>query len=345
MHRFTNLAGSPPPPSSQSVAGPTRRGALAGADGAGDLADLLPKVSRERLRGWRQLRDETRAALEPARQRIDEARRQRDRAQAQLEELQRWDRNAGGKRAENDPSVATAKKWLERATQDFDAAREHADALHYRSKQINGLVNAAEDWLRRVPSDAIVKHAPVEPKLKKAEALNDAIARFQSEIDQLVADQHAVASAPIHSRDAKKKAHAQIEALAARGQPDVWHVLEGAGDIEWPEATIDAEVAGNAALADGAFAPVSAHAAGRVGDGVALVAFLFKDRLIAAVEVEIDALADDSAALTQAERADKSNKLAAAILAKERDLVAIFDAAGELPPAEIDARALLGVDY
>jgi len=341
---LTNRAASPPPPSSQGIAGPTKRGVRAGADGAGDVADRLPEAARERLRNWRQLRDETRAALGPARERIDEARRQRDLAQVQIEELRQWDRNAGGKRAENDPSIAQAKEWLDRATQDFEAARQHGDALHHRSGLVNGLIGAAEGWLGSLPAGAAIEPVTAEAKLKKGETVTDAIARFQSEIDQLVADQHAVASAPIHSKDAKQKAKAEIEALAARGRPDVWHLLEGAGAIEWPEATIAAEVAANAVLADGGLAAVHGRAAGRVDDGAALVAYLLKDKLTAAIEAEIDDLADDDAALTEMERTDKTRKLDAAILAKQRDLITLFNTAGELPPAEIDARALLGVD-
>ena len=132
---------------------------------------------------------------------------------------------------------------------------------------------------------------------------------------------------------------AQVEALAARGEPDVSLLTERGGDIVWPAVQTRSEVF-NAQAGAVAFAETP--------DALALTCWLNKDAMIAKLDGLIMAEADDAAALTDTDRQLRTAEVMGDLLACERDEAALTwrAVAEELPVwfrADISPLAVLGV--
>ncbi len=124
----------------------------------------------------------------------------------------------------------------------------------------------------------------------------------------------------------------------ARGTPDVSMLVEFDRDIAWPTMRQQSQVIG--AERHLAFAEVP--------DTIGLLAWMFKDALIAALDREIDAEADDAAALTHEQRQQREAEALGDLLAVERDECALVwqGQAQGLPVehrADISPLALLGL--
>jgi hypothetical protein len=150
-------------------------------------------------------------------------------------------------------------------------------------------------------------------------------------LDELRADAHMVASAPMPSAAAKAIMVRQIENLAQAGRPAVLHCVEIGHEISF--ATRIERIG-----------PVAVQQT----DVVGLVAWLLKPQLIAALAAEIDDLADDGAALTDAQRSAKEREIAAAALDTERQIEAVIEAAEAQGTAiaraeSADPRAVLNI--
>ena len=87
----------------------------------------------------------------------------------------------------------------------------------------------------------------------------------------------------------------------------------------------------------------------RLPDTAGLVAWLFRDALIARLHAEIDELADDEHALDDQERRARENELLDALMMAERREETLIELAGseglEIPRrATADVRAVLGIE-
>jgi len=140
-------------------------------------------------------------------------------------------------------------------------------------------------------------HAAAAVELKRGETFDDAIKRERDVVVRLHADRGEVVAAPIPS--------AQAKALAAP-RSSVCHRRE---TVRWTPCR-----ARRAYL----LAEIYPRPRNRSSDGFGLVAWLFKDQLIAALNREIDEDADDAHALSDAARAKRLAEIDAAILAAER---------------------------
>jgi hypothetical protein len=163
----------------------------------------------------------------------------------------------------------------------------------------------------------------------KNESPHAAVDRFRRKRRDLIADLAAVAAAPITSEAARALVHAEIERLATKGRPDLFGVVEHGDPIRWPMENVIAQ------------AGVRASAP----DALAVVAWLHRDALLAALDAEIAALADDGAALTDEERDVRKAEVLTSILEHERAECWLIDDLGgtvALRP-DTDCRAWLGV--
>jgi hypothetical protein len=130
-----------------------------------------------------------------------------------------------------------------------------------------------------------------------------------------------------------------IEQAVVRGTPEVSLLVEhDRREIGWPMVRVRSEVLG-------AQAALAFHEA---VDVVGLMAWLFRDALIAALDREIDAESDDASALTHADREVRIAEAEADLLSTERDICALIwrgQAEGLRVefPADISPLALLGV--
>jgi hypothetical protein len=111
-----------------------------------------------------------------------------------------------------------------------------------------------------------------------------------------------------------RRAREQVEALATLGAPSVSALVEFGRDIAWPQTRVTSSVH-NAQPGAVAFAEVP--------DAVALFAWTFKDQLIKQLDREIDAEADDAAALSHTERDKRLSEVQQDQLAAEYDEAAL----------------------
>jgi hypothetical protein len=110
----------------------------------------------------------------------------------------------------------------------------------------------------------------------------------------------------------------QIEALAQQGAPAVSNLIEHDREIAWPTQMLRSEVH-NTEVRSVAFAEV--HCV------LPVLAWLHKDALIARLDAEIDAEADDPAALSHTEREKRESEVQQDQLATEFSEAALVWAA------------------
>ncbi len=166
------------------------------------------------------------------------------------------------------------------------------------------------------------------------------VARCRTRFEELTAQIRATRSAPIPSAKAKEIARYQIEAFAERGRPEVDRLIAHGEPVAWPTTNP------GPLLVDGGNGGVVFPAPG--ADATALLAWLHRDELIAKIETEIDANADDGRALSDDKRAERLHELAAAMLEVERAEEAAIELANASGSAilrrrEADPRAVLGL--
>jgi hypothetical protein len=214
------------------------------------------------------------------------------------------------------------------------AARAH------EREQIGLLVESVERYLRERLGNIEMKlydEGP-EPSLRKRETPLDAVERCRQRVRGLTADRHRVQSAPWHSGQAKHRARAEIEKLAASGEPRVSLLLERPdGAIAWRERPIwDHMVAGRLITTQGDPAPLP------------LLSWLLKDVLIQKLEQAIDEAADDQNSLTLEERREQIQTIDRDLLGAEREedywlLAARVSGAKLLRRSNLDPRVVLGL--
>ena len=131
---------------------------------------------------------------------------------------------------------------------------------------------------------------------------------------------------------------AQIDALAMQGAPSASSLIELDGKIEFQTQRVQSEVHGER----------RSLAFTETADAVALVAWLHKDALIAALDREIASEADDKAALSHEARQQREAEVRGELLDIERqEAELVFSAQSQGLPCEhrsdINPVALLGL--
>lgn len=216
----------------------------------------------------------------------------------------------------------------------FERQNEHA-----RHQQAIAAVIQRLD--RYLGDGALSRLKPVAaPKIAKADTI-DAVAGRIAELRQQLEE---VAAAPWPAADAKARAAREIAALAAQGRIGVVKSVLHRNQLEWPVRQRDFVLRG--------FGHVDARGMPDMFNEtalpfpVAIMAWLHQDEIVAKLHAEIDAVADEAAALSAEERGGRVARITASILAEERVLAEIVwrDKAHDLWPADIDPRAALGVD-
>lgn len=231
-----------------------------------------------------------------------------------------------------------------------DVARLRQRAHQVRERPEIALAHAIERFLLAHMGDAnfpgnqrlVDAEETRPPKLAKNETRESAVARIRNQIAELHAEMHAVRSAPIPSSEAFAIVEGQVNRLAVLGQPDVFQIVEhGQPGLEFARQDLALLTRNNEA---------GIHVQGQIVDTLAVVAWAFRDEILAKLKREIDQVADDANAFGRAERAAKLDELAAAVLAAERDeeaVIVMSEAAGVdqaiARRADADVRAVLGL--
>lgn len=261
-----------------------------------------------------------------------------DKREAAAEELRHFDlqvqivREAGRKAEPKDLEAALAAQASAKA--ELVRRRERAAAVGQDAQAAGACLANISAWLHRLMGTVEFApfSGPVPSPLRRGEAIPAAVDRVRGEIAQAKADLHRIASAPLHSVEAKAAVRRQVEAMAEAGAPDVGPVLEGE-PIRWP--TFIQRSNSNEVVVTGA------------PDTRALLAWLFKGPLLTRLEAEIDAASDDRIALSSVQRRAEDARVRASLLALERAEEELIASAPEgvrlWRRADADPRAVLGL--
>ena len=298
------------------------------------------KLSREKLSTLRQRADNAMAANRQLGADRDELREALSRVELSLSILEGDGRSESNRASTNKVSIERCRTdiaKLKRELAQIEARRGKAVEL---SSATNLLVSNLETWLSALKGPAIAFLGSAEPKVLANESTADAIERRRRRIRELVADRGQVDAAPILSIEAKRAALRQIEELAERGRPNVFDTLQVTdGNVAWPQHTHQLRVMNGT----GHETAASTHP-----DALAVLAWIQKDAMVAAINREIDECADDAHALNAADRASKRKEILDDKLAVEREeelLISQLEASGAQVARRPDAdpRAVLGL--
>ena len=232
-------------------------------------------------------------------------------AERRLKELQDHPQQGGFGLGDGHRSVLEAKQEVKRLSADWkrlnDLYTERAAAWQAASS-VHG---AVENWLKfGRPGGTQLETVEVEaPKLLKGETVLDAVERLRRRVRELRADAHRIRSAPYPSAYCKAQMRQQVEALAERGSPSVTQLVEHDGKVEFSTQHLRARV----------LAEQPALAFAEQIDSLKLFCWTFRDALVAKLDREIDAEADDKNFLSVEARQQAEAEVQGDLLAVERE--------------------------
>ncbi len=172
------------------------------------------------------------------------------------------------------------------------------------TQRLTGLITSIATWLGDLPATMAIDEIPRGQGVRKStDVTPEAIERRRFRIRELLADIRQTDAAPCPNSEAKRLARAEVERLAELGRPNVDPLIERRENIIWPEQSVRV---------------MSDWIDPMVRDGVALVAWLHRDALIAALDKEIDESAEDGG-LSDVERAARFKTQLSDLLTAERD--------------------------
>jgi hypothetical protein len=241
--------------------------------------------------------------------------------------------------------IAFEDEKIKKATSEIVRLRALLAPREAKQQALGALQNALSNYITlRLP---LVGGPPIveyegrsSPKLRARDTLPELIENSRRRVRELRADLRAIAAAPIHSDVAKARARADIEELAKKGRPDCFGLIEEGSPIKWPEMSLPID--------QRTYFTGLQTGLPEQPDGMALLAWLYRDDLIAALDREIDSIAVDANALSDEVRASRRQEIIADILATERDEEALIELAAAdgleiLRRADADPRAVLGL--
>ena len=305
-----------------------------------DVIDLLPAGAADKLRMLRQRSADAHRLMVPFED-IRTASAAKTDAENAVKRLLAPAGEGGFNLKPDAPQVVTAERAVAKATDEFKRLQERQATRAAAWQSASAALANVETWLRDGrPSGTVLHDDEVDPpKLNKGESLLDGIERLRRRTRELRADLHRIESAPFPSGHAKQRMREQVEALATQGAPSVTLLVEHDGKVEFQTQRVQAEVYG---------AEQRALAFSETVDAVALVAWLHRDALIAALDKEIAAEADDKAALSHTDRELRTSEAMSDLLAVEgTEAALVWRAMDEKLPvefrADINPQALLGI--
>jgi hypothetical protein len=275
-----------------------------------DPLEYLPAGAADKLRALRQ-RSADAHKIVPEFESVREASMARINAENALARLVNHPQEHGFGLKPDNRSVIEAQRTLDKATADFKRLQELQEVRAAAWRSASGALAAVEEWLRNGrPGGTALEAVEAEPpSFLKAESLLDGIERLRRRGRELRADLARIAAAPFLSSHARAKIRQEVEALSMQGAPAVSNVIEHDRKIIWPTRRLSSQVISGEQRGI-AFAEVP--------DVLALFAWTFKDQLIAKLDAEITAEADDAAALSHEDRQRRTAELMSDLLEAER---------------------------
>ncbi|MFN4274107.1 MAG: hypothetical protein ACK4F5_14955 [Aliihoeflea sp.] len=288
-----------------------------------DRAAALPEEARRRL-GWLAQRAEELAdAAEGAHGASEQANNRFRDARALVETMKerKADEEAGSKKATPATlaSLSDAEAALVRARRSHERAMQHSRDTIVELQGVRDMQTALQRYIGGNPAGTLVDNRP-DLKLGAAGGYAALVAKYRGEALRLEAERREVQLAPMTAEEVKRKARAEVEELAERGAPFVSGAAEpfidhGDGRIQAPRIGIGWPTKRMTGLEPSATG--SGHTPSVV-DTAALVAWLHKDRLIEALEADIDEAYATTDGIDTHERGKRIRALSRQIAQAER---------------------------
>jgi hypothetical protein len=289
----------------------------------------LPSLVRDRLQSLRDISQDRRAAI----LRLSESRQEtaalKMDAESRLAQLNQKHQGL----PDDHPSLRSATEEIARHTATLARLAARNEELTPGWENAARLVERLETYILD-NADRLDSCKGNPPQLQTGETAIDGIERAARRTRTLKADRQEVLASPFPSSVAKKIARAQIAERIEAARPDVVGLVEQLEPIRWPKSReaieqrlgFSSDTVGMTAI-----------------DPVGLMGWLFQKQLLAAIDAEIDAVADDGAALSVEERIKRLAEIDGDILDSERQEAEFATLAGVLPRADIDPRAILAL--
>lgn len=163
--------------------------------------------------------------------------------------------------------------------------------------------------IERIPPKAVITDAPIEMELPSDQTDDEALAVTRETIAGTIDERALILEKPRTKAEMLAAAAAQVKALAGRGVPKV-RTLRADGKIEFPGTSV---------------ADNLGHARRHIPDGVALLAYLFEDELMAKIEQLIAINSDDANAMKAAAQKTALAKIDAALERLRRQEAALVE--------------------
>ncbi|MCE3256567.1 MAG: hypothetical protein K0Q64_650 [Nitrobacter vulgaris] len=324
----------------------------------GDPAFVLPEAARSRWDQLRQRREDAKLLSMPLFDQVAELRIEKQKHEGRLRQLVTLKTSGGcGLRASTDKQppddiqVLEVERKIASVSEDMRRKQVLAADRNARTGNVGRLVDRIEEWLRGGRLRGC-KVAAVDidcaSLMKRNESEAHALERLRRRLRELGADRHCCESTPWPSSETKVLVRRQIEALAARGEPDLSALVEAGQPIRWPQSPLRLSLVGLAIGAAGE-TQLTGAAQDTVDDPLALLCWLAKDDLLKRVEKLIVESSDDKAALGEQARAEQLAQIASDYLQIEREECQLIwklqsDGHAVEHRSDVDVRAVLGVE-
>jgi hypothetical protein len=226
---------------------------------------------------------------------------------------------------EDSPQVLQEQARLARLTAEAARLQTQYEVRGQEYTAASQVLSAALSFLRNAPPGTLVDDDNVPtPALNGKVGLLDQLEHARHRGRTLAADLHAIRSSPWPSAHAKAKARTEVEALAQHGAISVSHLIEANGSLVFPVMRVSSQLF-NVQPVEGARGAIAF--ANDLPNTLAILAWVHRDAVIAAVNRAIDEEADDKSALGDSERRKREQQVLADILQNDRLEAAICWAA------------------
>lgn len=338
---FRNAAGFPDASSASPyggvVAGPLQ---TMMAVRAGDPMEPLPAEAREKYRELEQKRDDAGVLIRAIVEDQQQVRADIQRHQNRIRELQAG-RGAGGFALGDDATQVVAERCaLEGKLSEQRRLAARNEDLGGTFQRVGQLIRSIEQAVAARPSGCVGQMVVIEtPKFKGTIA--DGIEARCRRGRELNADLHRVRTAPWPSAFVKQKMREEINRLADSGRPFVDQAVEHNEHVSFPSESHHVRIFNSDPAAIGSV---------ELPNTLGVVFWLHRDELIAAMEREVDEIADDANALSEEERQEAETQILGDMLAAEREECKLIEIAhSQGLPAEYrndcNPLAILGITW
>lgn len=295
------------------------------------LLAQLPPDSQQKIFHLGQLCDDSNAVSRAA---FDKYRSLVDQTLWQKEKLARVKQQIGVAKTEEALEKVTA---AQKAINDAEAAERAQNQIVEEKtatwQTASGVFTKVSKWLSDNAGSGFAA-CPVEIDRRQLAKPGEGLGKQREAVAQLKAELRRVQAAPLPSSTAKDLARRQLAELAKRARPNVAELVEAGGAIRWPNYHESFSTLGIDTATRGAIPLPNVNG---------LLAWLMPDALAAALDAEIDAVADDTAAMEPAQRETREARLLDEILEAERveeALIVACEAAGIVAERRPDASPL-----